>query len=505
MPPASAEPRAWRDPFVAVTALATAANLAIVGASPYVAAQDHLDHAASLRVLRGLWERDPFYVEHFRVVPRAVPDLLSELLWFAALRPLGELVASQLLVALYVAAMPLAWWLFLRRHCEASTAPLPLAPIAAMSLFYSLGSTNFLLGLPLFLTASALWEDVRRGRRALALFALAASVTWLSHVYDYVFLLIFVGAHTLAHALRGRLPARRELVGLAGLLAGFALAARAVLSHEGDWVASAPPAFDLRPGALVAHFDGALFLRGHGGTRYAFAALLVAPVAALAAALRDRALRASVRPVVALAALLTAAAMWVAPASLGGEGEIKSRFVVPCALLAMASVVAPAGRAYRVAALAALTAVAALKCNDERRVHARFARRAEAIARVVLPRLPRHARVLPASWWRARTVTDALFVHVADLAVITRDAYVSDLFDAPGQQVLRYRHRRGAAEVRSPAALTPAALAGYDYVWAQSDDPQALTANVRGCVEPVASTGQTTLYRIEARCSERTR
>lgn len=497
----SGEPRAWRDPFVAVTALATLANLAIVGASPYVAAQDHLDHVGSLRVLRGLWERDPFFVEHFRVVPRVVPDLISELIWFVALRPLGELVASQALVALYVVAMPLAWWLFLRRYCDRSTTLLPLAPIVSMSLFYSLGSTNFILGVPLFLTASALWETVRDGRRSLALFALAASLTWLSHVYDYVFLLIFVGSHAIAHALRRRLPSRHELVGIAGLLAGFALAARAVLSHEGDWVASAPPRFDLSPGDLIGRFEGALFLRGDGGTRYAFAALLLAPVGALALALRDKTLRASVRPVVALAAFFSVVAMWIAPVTIGGEGAIKSRFVVPCVLLAMASVVTPASRAYRAAVLVALASVAAFKCNDERRVHARFARRADAIARAVLPQLPPHARVLPASWWRARTVTDALFVHVADLAVVTRDAYVSDLFDAPGQQVLRYRHRRGAAEVRSPDALTPAALAGYDYLWAQSDDPQALTVNVRECVDPVASADQATLYRVRPSCT----
>lgn len=494
--------RALGDPFVAITALGVAANLAIVWGFAHVAAQDHANHVASLRVLRGLWESDPFFVARFRVSHRIVPDLLSELVWFVALRPLGELVAGKALLSLYALALPAAWRAFTRRFCEGDNGLLPLAPLVTMSLYYSLGSTNFLLGLPCFLAACVAWDAVRERPRALLSLALWSAATWLAHLYDYLFLLTFVGAHVVAHGASKRLPTRRELAALAGLAIGLGLAANAVFTREGEWSQRAPPRFDHSLRALAQLFDEALFLRAHGGTLLAAIALTLPPLVALAVAAHRRVLAPSIRRVPAVAALFTVAAMWVMPVSIGDEGSIKSRFAVPALLFAMASVVAPAQRLYRVVAALTLASLVAYKCNDERAAAARFNERA-AVEMALMRALPRHASVLPVAWWRRNDPHEKLFVHFTDLAVIARDAYVPDLFDAPGQQILRYRTRRTPVTARTPDALSPDELRGYDFVWARSDARDALAQHPGGRLDALWTSERSTIYRVPPRAFAR--
>ncbi len=486
--------RALRDPFVAITALGVVANLAIIWGFAHVAAQDHANHVASLRVLRGLWESDPFFVARFRVSHRIVPDLLSELVWFAALRPFGEVFAGKALLSLYALGLPAAWRAFTRRFCEGDETLLPLAPLVTMSLYYSLGSTNFLLGMPCFLAACVAWDAVRERPRALLSLALWSAATWLAHLYDYLFLLTFVGAHVIALGTSKGLPARRELAGLAGLSLGLAAAVAAVLTREGEWSQSAPPRFDHSLRALAQLFDEALFLRGHGGTLVAALVLTLPPAASLALAAYKRDLASSLRRVPAIAALLTVAAMWAMPVSVGDEGSIKPRFAVPALLFAMASVVAPSPRAWRVVAALTLASLVAYKCNDERAVAARFNARA-AVEMTLLRALPRHARVLPAAWWRRGDPEEKLFVHFTDLAVIERDAYVPDLFDAPGQQILRYRTMRTRLTARAPDELSLDELRGYDYVWARGDTRDAIASRGRGNVHPIRATERSVIYR----------
>ena len=486
-----------RDPFVLGTLLATLANLALVWGHAHVAAQDHFNHVASLRVLRGLWEADPFFVAHFTVVRRLVPDLLAELIWFAALRPLGEVVAGKVLVSLYVVAFPLAWWAFLRRFCERATTMLPLAPIVTMSLYYSLGSTNYLLGLPLFLLGAVAWDRVREGPRAVGAFVAVVVAVWLAHLYDYVLLMIFVFAQVVTRALDRRAPTRHEWAAGTALLVGFALAARAVLSTESEWAATEPPRFDLDPRRLARVPEIALFFRHGGGARYAVVALAAVAVSSLVA---NRSRRGGLRATVLPAALLTLAALWLAPLSIGAESSIKQRFGVPVVLLAMAALGEVAGRWHRALAAFVFLGLFAHKWNDERLFHDRFDRRV-AEARVgPIAALPRHARVLPTSWLRGHVVEETAFHHLADLAVVERDVYLPDLFSSPGQQILRHR-RRWPGEVRAPGELTAARLVGFDYVWAQSDEPDALVAGVAGCVERVASATNVALYRVRGACT----
>ncbi len=494
--------RALRDPFVAITALGAAANLAILWGFAHVAAQDHANHVASLRALRGLWESDPFFVERFRVSHRIVPDLLSELVWFVALRPFGELVAGKALLSLYALALPAAWWAFTRRFCEGDKTLLPLAPLVTMSLYYSLGSTNFLLGLPCFLAACVAWDAVRERPRALLSLALWSAATWLAHLYDYLFLLTFVGAHVVAHGASKRLPSRREFIALAGLSLGLVAAVTAVLTREGEWSQSAPPRFDHSLRALAQLFDEALFLRGHGGTLVAALLLTLPPVASLAVAAHRGALTSSIRRVPATAALFTVAAMWVMPVSVGDEGSIKPRFAVPALLFAMASIATPSHRIYRVVAALTLASLVAYKCDDERAVAARFNERA-AVEMQLMRALPRHASVLPVAWWRRNDPHEKLFVHFTDLAVIERDAYVPDLFDAPGQQILRYRTRRTRVAARAPDEFTAEELRGYDFVWARSDVREALVQQLSGRVDAVWGSERSMIYRVPPRAFAR--
>lgn len=481
-----------RDPFVLGTILATLANLALVWGHAHVAAQDHFNHLASMRALRGLWEGDPFFVTHFTVVRRAVPDLLAEAIWFVALRPLGEVIAGKALVSLYVVGLPLAWGIFLRRLCEGSTTMLPLASIATMSLYYSLGSTNYLLGLPLFLLGAVAWDRVREGPRAVVAFVAVVVLTWFAHVYDYVLLMIFVFAQVATRAAQRRPPTRHEWAAGFALLAGFALAARAVLSTESEWAASEPPRFDLDPRRLAHVPEIALFFRSGGGTRYAILALAAVAVTSLVA---NRSRRGGLRAAVLPAAILTLAALWLAPVSIGVEESIKPRFGVAAVLLGMAALGEVAGRWHRALAAVVFVGLFAYKWNDERVFHDRFDRRV-AEARVgPIAALPRHARVLPASWLRGHVLGETAFHHLADLAVVERDAYLPDLFAAPGQQILRHR-RPWSGEVRAPGELTAARLVGFDYVWAQSDDPEALVAGVAGCVEGIAAATNVALYRV---------
>ncbi len=490
-----------RDPFVIVTALATALLLATVWSVTHVAAQDHPNHLASLRVLARLASGDPFYAAHFHVARELVPDLLSEVIWLALLRPLPEVVAGKVLLSAYVVSLPLAWWSFVRRYCASDTALLPVAPLVAMNVYYSLGSTNFLLGLAAFLAACAAWDRVRESPRGALGFALWAGVTWLAHVYDYVFLLAFVAAHVAAAGLGRRPPSPREVACGAGLFAGLAGAAWAVFSGGDEWAASAPTRFDLHPRQLVQVFDQSVFLRGGGGTRYVLFALALASVAALVTHARARTLRSALRPTVALAAGALLAGLWLAPVSVGGEGSIKPRFAVPVFLLALASVALPRGRSLRALTVALLASALAVKLRDEWRVHRRFDREASAVVAAFAREVPRQARVLPVFGWRARGVAETLALHLPDALVLERDALVPDLFDAPGQQVLRYRTPRPERVTSTGlTGLTARALRGYDHVWAQSDDFGALLASVRHCLDPVASRGAHRLFRVRAEC-----
>lgn len=482
------------DPFAVITALGVIANLAIVWSFAHVAAQDHANHIASLHVLRRLYEGDPFFVERFRVAPRLVPDLLSEMIWFAALRGARAVVAGKALLSLYVIGLPLAWWSFVRRYCDGARALVPLGALFTMNIFYALGSTNYLLGLPLFLAASVAWDRVRDGWRWLALFALGAFATWLAHLYDYVFLLAFVGAHALAHLTKRRLPTLREWVGAVGLLAGFAAAAAAVLTREGEWSQSAPPRFDLSPRVLLEAIEQTLFLRGSGGTRYAALALALPPLAALAAASRRRSLDGVIRRVPAFAALAMTAAMWIAPRALGDEASIKPRFAVAAALLAWAAVATPVTRGHRALAAVTLAALVAYKALDERAVAVRFNARAAA-EEALIESLPRHASVLPVAQWSRDDLDERLLLHLTDLAVIEREAYVTDLFDAPGQQILRYRRDR-ARPSGVDEMLSRRMFEGHDFVWLRSDDPSVLGRDATDELRRVRGTSGSALYAV---------
>jgi hypothetical protein len=55
--------------------------------------------------------------------------------------------------------------------------------------------------------------------------------------------------------------------------------------------------------------------------------------------------------------------------------------------------------------------------------------------------------------------------------------------------------------VRAPGELTAARLVGFDYVWAQSDEPDALVAGVAGCVDRVATATNVALYRVRGACT----
>jgi hypothetical protein len=487
-----------------VLALAIAANLALVWTTRFIPAVDHVNHIASLHVLARLHARDPFFTQYFAVKLSPVPDLLAEALWWTTLRGLDAVTAGRVLLSLYIVALPLAFGAFLRRYAPRSVALVMLAPLVTFNMHYANGSTNFVLGIPVFLLACVALADVTTRPRALVAFVALAALTYLAHVYDLLCLLGFAGVEALrllVAARRGERPFEapgalsRTTIATVALAALFALALRFVLGGDQEWTRSAPTVFALAPQRAATFFYASVWPRGALRARWlapALAAVFLAPVVTLA---RRGGLRAALRWTPLGAAALYFLLTFFSPANVGDEENIAQRFAVACFLMLFASVELPASRALSRGIFVTLTALFVAKWCDERAVSRRFDREASTLdARLIAP-LPMHARVLPVLRFHDWDAYRRLYLHFWDYAVLERDAFVPNLFAVPGQQVLRYRRDQGPTN-SFHVRLAARDLAGFDYVWLSTNEGESPLADVRARLTPVAHVGFDRLFRI---------
>jgi hypothetical protein len=385
-----------------------------------------------------------------------------------------------------------------------------LWPLLAFLLLYNRillwGFLNYLFGLGLALCALALWlnERERPAWRRILLSSVLALAIYFSHISAfgiYAVLLAGVEAGAALALLKARLW-RNLAIELAVAAAQFLAPAALVL---GSWRHSAEGTFAFanywrKADLLFSVFDN--YNRSFDVVCFALFVLLL-----LALAFRRLLVLA---PVMRLPLLFLVLAYLVMPSQLLSGSGADHRMPVAIFLVLLAGTVPRWSRSGVANAVAAglMLLFAARLAMVERVWAASDARYSEDIA--LLDTLPTGAKLAVAWPGSAIQVTAAPELHLPNLAILRRDAFVPTLFAYAPQQPVTLTPSADALALEAgqtplwdalvtQSAAVPAALRSYDFIVFIDRKPFQVPTN--DCLKPVHTGGTFQLFAIDAGCS----
>jgi hypothetical protein len=489
-------------------------SVALVLSVTYLPMNDAPSHIANSVIALGLWRGDPYFAAHYLYSLTPVPYWATTLGMVPAMPVLGAMTSFKVLIALYVAALPVCF-LYLLRTAAPDNAPLAaVAVMAAYHWAYWMGESNYLLGQPLIFLGYALFLRMRRvGDRAFLAFLGVAALAYLCHIYALTGLLIAVFSYLpLGLVLPRYRPSRAQLLAAGWGVALFLLAAYFVLVFHGDANRGALD-FDLSLKRLV-HMGVDPFDSPASPSR----PLIFLSLALLAGALLGpyfapsrqgeeeqrplRRLGEGVQLPFLMPALGLLGAAYLGPVSiLNPDGSIKEteiaiRFVLAGFLMALGAVRLRPGRLALSLCAAGVLLLVGLKGADAVRLHRVVDRTMKQVSAEVLARVPAQQRVLPLMDMAEERWMNYLFHRIGNYVVVERHGYSPHVFAALGQQTLRHA-RWGDQRSVADLQVRQEEWDYYDYVLVQSDREAPRVPGLAQRAERVARSHDFQLYRIK--------
>ncbi|MEI9995853.1 MAG: hypothetical protein WDM91_14750 [Rhizomicrobium sp.] len=388
---------------------------------------DYPAHLASFALIAGQASR------HYTVAWQALPNLASEAIvpWLSRAMPLE--MAARLFLTATVALWVLGPALIQRALFGRIGPGILLASIFTYNANFIWGFFNYSFATGLAFVVFAAWiaSEGRRGALHLAGFAAAFTLVYFSHLFAFAVLLLAIGGYELpglfAERFSPRAIGRRVLApALACLPAAYAFL---VLKPA---AAGGPFGFNLID-TLQDRFEAAIQIGFDRPASILTAILIVVFVAGVASR------RAVVHPRMPIVlALFTLGALFAPEWALGGWG-VHMRLPAVLGALAFASVewrLPPRALAMSAAgALVVLAASAAILAGDWRGYDAQY-REFRAHADAIRPG-SRLLTVLDGDslGW----TSDQPYWHMAEFAVVDRDAFTPLMFTTAGQHIIAIR------------------------------------------------------------------
>lgn len=508
-PPSSSLPAPrsiwWETPGFAVALVVLAAVPLLWPPIPPLT--DLMGHMARWHVSMALG-RSPalqqFYSFHWQLVGNLGMDLLVP----AVARLIGIEPATKFVVLLIPPLTTIGLlWSAKEAHGRLPATVLPALPLAYAWPF-QFGFVNYALAQALALVAFALWLRLgRQGRTGLRaiLFVPIACLLWVAHDFGWGLfgLLAFAAELARQRDLAARWPqaiGRAALHGAPLALPALAMLGGAHLSHG----LGAQDFFDVatKLSAIVSSFQDPFL-----GTKIPW---LVVPFFLLYCAARHRHL--SFERTLGWPALLVTLAFLGLPRMLLDGAYVDMRLAptaLMLALLAIRPVPREAPRFARTVAMLCLAFFGARLVLQTITYQQRAqAQQAELGA---IGAIPHGAAILSlVARGCSGPLGNALYDHLASMAVVRRDAFVNDQWDIAGQQLLGIRYRIAAPYLSDPSQLVlpptcpdvrtrfDTAIAGFNrrafhYVWTIGFPPGRAKAPD---LTLVWSNGRSALYRV---------